>query len=359
MKVRQSRDLLLGICARSWVALMFTGPASAQSSGNAVIVELSGTWPEALAREVHADLDASLGERGVAVLDEKQPSEDVRARATLRIYPPTNDDLDVRVAIIDPANLVIAERHLVLLQEHPDTWSVAIAATADELLATTWSLPERDSQGAMADETPATAPQSTTQSQVPPKTVRRPPGSSGAVPVEKELDGAEPAPLELGIAASGEHYTWGGTTYGGDVFVALPVTASAGLSFAGMFRRIVPAVSQDGRVTGTVAGGNILLVQQLAGNRWTALDVVSGVHAGAVWFSADPYDGARARATTAALLSLRLGARLDVFTSQWTRLGLLVAGGVPVVRAVAEDSSGGVVRLGGLEFGARLEVGWR
>jgi hypothetical protein len=357
VKVRRHRELLLGFGAWCAACLVFTFSAFAQPSTNAVLVELRGTWPEPLAREVHADLDASLRERGVAVLDAKQPG--TGARATLRIYPPTNEDLDVRVAIIDSAQLVLAERHLKLMQEHPDTWSVAIAATADELLAATWSLPERAAQGpAPADAPSEGAPLKTGQATLP-QTAPQRESAKGSGVLVKETGRADTPKMELGVAASGEHYTWGGTTYGGDVFSDVPAATSSSFSFAGVVRRIASEVSRDGQVTGTLAGANVLFVQQLIGNRWTAFDVVSGVHTGFVWFSAEPNDEARALATTAALLSLRLGARWSVFTSQRTRIGLLVTSGVPLVRAVAEDSTGGVVRLGGLEFGARLEVGWR
>lgn len=357
MKLSRHRELLLGFGVWCAACLVFTASAFAQSSANAVVVELRGTWPEPLAREVHADLEASLRERGVAVLDAKQPA--AAARATLRIHPPTNEDLDVHVAIIDSAYVVVAERHLTLTQEHPDTWSVAIAATADELLATTWSLPERAAQG----PDPADAPLETAPVKTEPPTLqqpaqqRAPTKASGAF--VKETGRAETPKVELGVSAAGEHYTWGGTTYGGDVFFGVPVATSSSFSFAGVVRRIAREDSRDGQVTGTLAGANALFVQQLIGGRWTAMDVVSGVHAGAVWFSAESNDGARARGTTAALLSLRLGARFSVFTSRRTRVGLLVTSGVPLIRAVAQDSTRDVVRLGGLELGARLEVGWR
>src|SRR5690606_32514537 len=109
------------------------------SQGPSVVVQLDGAWPPPLASELKADLDASLSERGVTVLPEGSSS----ARATVRILPPTVGTFDVHVVIVDSARVVLAERHLWLTRERPDTWSVAIAAAADELLAVTWNLPER------------------------------------------------------------------------------------------------------------------------------------------------------------------------------------------------------------------------
>lgn len=297
----------------------------------AVALQLDGAWPAQLAVEVRKDLGASLNERGVVVLAEGDPG----ARATLRISPPSAEAPQVHVEVVNPAHDVAAVRELSLAQEHPDTWSVAIAATADELLAATWSLPAA-------------------------------PVPAAVVPALVTAEPAPPPPFapdsrrgEVGIAVALERYLPNARLFGADLFGALVMSPSWQLELGAWFRDIAANESPSGEVYGTVAGADVALSGQVTRGRWLGLDVLTGVHAGVVWFAGRADAGVASQSVTAALLSARLGGRASLFTTERTRVGLTATVGVPVVTATAKDSGVDVTELRGVELAARCEVGWQ
>jgi hypothetical protein len=314
-----------GVCGASLVV----SHAFAQSEA-AVALQLDGTWPEQLAVEVRKDVGASLNERGVAVLADG----DSTARATLRISPPSGGVPHVQVQVVNPNTDVAAVRDLSLAQEHPDTWSVAIAATADELLAATWSLP---------DVTPA-APRVVPPPEEQPLTPSPPFGSRRG---------------EVGLGVALEQYVPNARLYGADLFGIIVLTERWQLELAAWFRDIAATDSPSGEIYGTVVGGDVVIGANVTRGRWFGLDLLTGVHAGVVWFDGRPDEGVLARSVTGALLSARLGGRASLFTTERTRVSLSATAGVPVVTASAGDAGTDTVELRGVELGARLEVGWQ
>lgn len=317
---------------------LFAASAYSQSTRPAVALALAGDWPVALALEVRKDLSASLSERGVIVLEENDPA----AKATLRISPPAAGEPAIRVEVIDPGAIVTAVRELSLTAEHPDTWSVVIAATADELLAAVWSLPA-------VGEPPAETNK--------PVSVPPPP------PPRKAEPAPEPAPPrprrgELGFGVGFEQYLPNALTYGADVFLGFAMSEHWLLELGGSFREIAPRSSSGGEVYGSAVGGDVQVRARVVSGRWLGLDVHGGVHAARIWFDGRPESGAVAKEVSAALMSARLGGRALLFTSDDIRLGLGLTAGLPVVSATASAAGKDVLELRGLELGARLEAAW-
>lgn len=321
----------LGACA-----LLLAVPVSAQAQP-AVVLHLDGTWPEQLAIEVRKDVGASLNERGVEVLTDGDPA----ARATLMISPPSAGAPWVRVQVVNPDREVAAARELSLLREHPDTWSVAIAATADELLAATWSLPE--------PQPPAPVVPPLDEQRIQPQPA--PPSAASVAPEPRHGD------IALGVAL--EQYLPNAQLYGADVYAALSVTETLDIELGAWFRDIAARDSLAGEVYGTVVGGDVVLRGNVTRGPWLGVDVLTGVHAGVVWFDGRANAGARAGSATGALLSARLGGRASLFTTERTRVSLTATAGLPVVTATARDTGREVLKLKGLELGGRLEVGWQ
>lgn len=313
-----------------------------QPARPAVALALSGDWPAALALEVRKDLTASLNERGVVVLGENDPA----AKATLRISPPAAGEPAIRVEVIDPGAVITAVRELSLTAEYPDTWSVVIAATADELLAAAWSLPPVAGVPAEPQAEPLAAVVSTP---VPPK--------PKAEPLPKP-----PAPSarrsELGFGVGFERYLPNALTYGADVFVGVALSERWLLELGGSFRELVPQSSLGGEVYGTAVGGDVQLRASVTRGSWLGIDVHGGVHAARVWFDGRPQADAVAKEVNATLVSARLGGRALLFTSTDTRLGLGGTAGLPLVSATASAAGKDVLELRGVELGARLEAAW-
>lgn len=313
----------------------------AQGTQPGVALHLDGQWPGQLALELKKDLDASLGERGVRVLADG----DAEARATLLISPPSDTALVVRVLIVSRERQLLADRELSLVSEHPDTWSVAIAATADELLAIAWSLP------------PPASPKSQDEPKPPDQVPTVPPPAPAKVsPPVEALPSLRP---ELGLGVTYEQYFPRAQTYGVDLFGGMPLGGPWRLEFAAALRKLVPRSSAQGEVDGAAAGGSVFLSAGVSQGRWLGLELLGGAHAAAVWFDASAAEGSEAKPVTAALVSVRGGGRMSVVTSQRSRLGLVITAGLPVVRAAARDAAGDVALLGGVELGARLEAGWQ
>ncbi len=317
----------------------------------AVAIALEGEWPEELAVEVKKDLGASLNERGVVVLAEGDPS----ARATLRISPPSAGVPVVEVEVVNPTLEVAAARELSLAREHPDTWSVAIAATADELLAATWSLPDV----APGSQPNANAAAQTTAS--PPT----PPTKPAAAPARPKPAASPPVSTpfvrhgELGLGVALEQFIPNAQLYGGDVFGVWAMSERFQLEFGGWFRDVAPRDTSSGEIYGTVVGSDVTLAANVTRGKWLGLDVLTGVHAGIVWFDARADEGVSSRSVTGALVTTRLGGRASLFTTERTRLGVTLIAGVPLVRAAASDTGDEVLQMKGVELGARVEVGWQ
>lgn len=322
--------------ALAWCLL--SGSAYSQSTRPAVALDLDGDWPAALALEVRKDLTASLSERGVVVLGENDPA----ANATLRISPPANGEPAIRVEVIDPGAIVTAVRELSLTAEYPDTWSVVIAATADELLAAAWSLPPIAEPFA---EPPA------------------PVVSAPAPPKPKPVPLPEPTPprlrrSELGFGVGFEQYLPNALTYGADVFLGLALSERWLVEVGGSFRELVPQSSPGGEIYGSEVGGDVQVRAHVTRGPWLGLDLHGGVHAARVWFDGRPEAGAVAKEVSATLVSARLGGRVLLFTSGDTRLGLGVTAGAPIVSATATAAGKEAVELRGVELATRLEAAW-
>jgi hypothetical protein len=296
-----------------------------------VALQLDGTWPEQLAVEVRKDLGASLNERGVVVLADGDPT----ARATLRITPSGDGAPQVQVQVVNPGRDVAAARELSLAREHPDTWSVAIAATADELLAATWSLPDVAPAPTFA-AVPKVEP-------APPPPLRAP----------------DPRHGEIGLGVTLEQYLPNARLFGADVFGALPLTERWQLELGAWFRDIASQDAASGEVYGTVVGGDVLLGGNVTRGRWLGLDVLTGLHGGVVWFDGRADDGVVENSVTGTLLSARLGGRVSLFTTERTRVGVTATAALPIVTAVARDTGREVIKLRGVELGTRVEVGWQ
>ena len=85
---------------------------------------------------MRADLRASLRERGLSLVDTDERPEDVLA--TILIEAPSLDRPVARIEIDDRVSEKQVEREISLGRDPPDTWSVVLAASADELLRASW-----------------------------------------------------------------------------------------------------------------------------------------------------------------------------------------------------------------------------
>src|SRR5690606_12892043 len=227
-----------------------TGSVMRAAGRAAVALHFDGDWPTPLAIEVQKDLNASLGERGVLVLPEGDPA----ARATLHLSPPSLGEPRVHVRVVEADQTVAAERELSLVREHPDTWSVAIAATADELLAATWSLPDVELNARVA---PLAFEVSTPTSSLPP--VR------------------QPRRGEVGLGAAFEQYLPNAQVYGADLFGALAVTERLQIEVGVWFRDIASRRSASGDIYGVMAGGDVAVCGTVTRGPWVGFDVFAGV----------------------------------------------------------------------------------
>lgn len=324
------------------VAGLMGSVGQAQAAGSAseqaaVVLHFDGDWPRNLAIEVRKDLNASLGERGVLVVAEGDPA----ARATLHLSPPSVGEPRVLVRVVDPDRTVAADRELSLVREHPDTWSVAIAATADELLAATWSLPDVVPGDGVSPVAPVVLPASSL------------PPASSRPPARESRRG------EVGLGGALEQYFPNAQVYGADLFGALVLTDRLQLELGVWFRDIASRRSASGDIYGTMVGGDVTISSVVTRGPWFGFDVFTGVHAGIVWLDGRARSDVTTRSVTGAMLSARVGGRASLFTSDRTRLGLAAAAGVPLITATASDAGREVLALRGAEVGARLEAGWQ
>lgn len=326
---------LFGLLA---VALLWLGAAGVAAAEDPpiVVLALDGAWPSELGAEVRADLRASLRERGLALVDEGETPG--RAVATIRIEAPDLDHPVARIEIDDRVNQKRVEREVALGSEPVDTWSVVLAAAADELLRAAW--------------VELTMPDAPPPAMTPPPEVER--AARESVAPEGPVDGR----LGVVIAAALEGYTGGAVLAGADlVFSVLaggPVAIDAGVSVRGL----VPATSRLGVLDGLAVGGEIGLRGALLGRAGLArLDLLAAVRAAWLDLRPSPVPGAIAERAEGALVAVRGGVRFALALPGTVHVGVTALIGVPIVGAVAVDAEGQrLAAIEGAELGLRIEV---
>jgi hypothetical protein len=309
-------------------------PVAAQ--GPVVVLSLDGVWPSELGAEVRADLRASLRERGLSLVDADERPDVVLA--TIHIDAPDLDRPVARIEIDDRVNQKRVEREIALGREPPDTWSVILAAAADELLRAAWI--------------ELTMPDAPPPAMVPPPEVER------AARASVGPSGPHDGPFGVAIAGSVEGYTGGSVFVGADASATLYVGELLGIDLGVVIRGLVPTASDLGSLDAIAAGGELGARVALLGRSGLArLDLCAQLRGMVVDFRPGPRGGALANPGQDGVLVLRGGVRLALAMEGAVHVGLSVLVGAPLVGAIAVDSNGTrLAGIDGLELGTRLEV---
>lgn len=318
------------------LALTSAIPEHALAQRPVVVLSMEGEWPTELGAEVRADLRTSLRERGLDLIDADEiPSSAV---ATIRLVAPDLDRPVARIEIDDRVSRKRVERDVPLTRDPVDTWSVVIAAAADELLRAAWL------ELTMVD--------------APPPAIEPPPELERAARSSLAPDG--PADGSFGVTLSGavEGYTGGAIVGGADLEGTLFVGDVVGIELGVSVRGLVPPQSALGSVEALLGGGQLgVRVALLPRVGMVRLDVGAQLRGSVIDWRPIAGAGAVAMPGQDALLVLRGGVRAALALPGTLHVGLSVWLGAPLVGAAAVDGNGArLVAFDGAEIGGRLEV---
>lgn len=301
-----------------------------------VALALDGPWPSELGAEVRADLRASLRERSLVLMDaDERPAV---VLATIHIEAPDLDRPVARIEIDDRVNEKRVEREIALGSEPPDTWSVIIAAAADELLRAAWL--------------------ELTMPDAPPPAIEPPPEVERAARDSVGPAGPYDGRFGIVIGAALEGYTGGSFFVGGDLGASLYVIDVLAIDLDLVVRGLLPGISPLGTLDAIAGGGSLGARVSLLGRSGPArLDLLAQLRGMVVDFRPSAADGVIAAPGQNGVLVLRGGFRAALAMEGTVHVGLTVFVGAPLLGAIAIDSNGQVLgAIDGLELGARLEV---
>jgi hypothetical protein len=286
---------------------------------------------------VRADLRASLRERGLALVDADESPEGVLA--TIRIDAPSLDRPVARIEIDDRVSEKQVEREITLGRDPPDTWSVVLAASADELLRASWI--------------------ELTMPDAPPPAITPPPEVERAARSSIAPDGPRDGDVGILIAAAVDGYLGGAVLVGGDLGLSLYVSDAFAIDLGLVGRGMAPVSSALGGLTATAFGGDVgarvSLVPRVGMLR---LELVASVRALIVDWRPTASADAIASPAESFVFVARGGLRFALAVPGPLHVALTLTGGAPIVAAVAADSHGNLAGIEGLELGARLELSW-
>jgi hypothetical protein len=128
----------LAVMATAALFSMGAGPTRAAADGERarIAVRFEEGWPTALREAVRADLEATMGPQRFELVDSESPLE---VAASLWLSAPTADRPRCAIRLEDHLMSKRVERTVTLSRVPLDSWSVAIAAGADELLRASWA----------------------------------------------------------------------------------------------------------------------------------------------------------------------------------------------------------------------------
>lgn len=301
-----------------------------------VALVLEGAWPSELGAEVRADLRASLREREISVIDADEGPTGVLA--TIRIAAPDLDHPVARIEIDDRVNQKRVEREIRLGAEPPDTWSVVIAAAADELLRAAWielTMPDAPA--------PAMTP---------------PPEMEHAARASVAPDGPHDGRFGVSLSGAIEGYTGGAILSGGDLDLVIFLFDELAVEVGFAVRGMIPTQSELGTLNALALGGSVgARVPLLGRSGLVRLDVVAQLRAMMIDLRPVAAPGGLASGAQDGLLVLRGGLRAAIAMEGVVHVGLSLFVGAPLLGVVALDSNGDrLAALEGVELGGRLEV---
>lgn len=318
------------------VALWLLAASAHAQSEPAVALVLEGPWASELGAEVRADLRASLRERGLSLIDADEHPD--RVLATIRIVAPDLDRPVAHVEIDDRVNQKRVERDVGLGREPVDTWSVVIAAAADELLRAAWL--------------------ELTMEDAPPPAFEPPPEVEAAARSSIAPTGPRDGAFGVTLGGALEGYTEGGVLAGGDLTGTFFVHELIGVELGLVVRGLVPGAGALGSLDALAIGGDVGARISLLGRGGLArLELLAALRALAVDLRPTPAPESIASASTVPLVVLRGGFRAALALDGPIHVGLVVFAGAPLSGVRAVDANGDVLGgLSGVELGARVEV---
>jgi hypothetical protein len=311
------------------LALFVVPVAQAQMAAPLVHLDLSGEWPEGLAREVRDELRLALGERDLDIVPETDPR---RASASIHLEI---DGTSVRIVVDDLIDDKRVERALMLAGDPPDTWSTLIALGADELVRAAWI------EMSMRDAPPP---------------ILEPPPEVEAIVQEALTPRVAERPLSIGVALASEGYSDGAIFLGIDAIAGWRIDRIQ-LELAALVRMLAPVGSSLGTIWGAQIGGTFSSYVMLAREGAWSFELAAIARAAALPWIPSASMSAIADAHTAGLFTLAGGVRVIGRIGE-VELGLRATAGAPLLAAVASDDRGDVVAARGVELGARLEIGF-
>lgn len=320
--------------AASLVALLLPSIGTAQAPVVALVLE--GAWPSELGAEVRADLRASLRERGVSVIDADEGPTGVLA--TIRIAAPDLDHPVARIEIDDRVNQKQVEREIRLGAEPPDTWSVVIAAAADELLRAAWI--------------------ELTMPDAPPPAMTPPPEMERAARASVAPDGPHDGTLGVSLSGAVEGYTGGAILSGANLDLVIFLIDGLALEVGFLVRGLIPANSALGTLNALALGGSVGARVPLLGRSGPVrLDVLAQLRGMMIDLRPVAAPGAIAAGAQDGVLVLRGGLRAALAMEGVVHVGLAFFVGAPLLGVVAVDSNGAqLAAIEGIELGGRIEV---
>jgi hypothetical protein len=294
-------------------------PCAAQTS-----VAFVCTAESSLCQSVTADLRAMLSERDIGLVD--APSNEAIALVDVALEG-LDSEPNVRIRVEDRIGDKRVERTLSLRLEPPDTWSVVVAAAADELLQASWV-------EIVFLSTPSVP--------VPPA-------------IRRWID---PRPFGVTAAASVEGYTGGAILFGGDLGVVLALGSLVAIDAAAIGRAMLPVHGAFGGLDVVAIGGDagVRIALLEPASTW-GLDLWAALRVAWIDLRPSPMAGIIAAAANDVLVALRGGVRVALRADRTFHAALALSIGAPLHGVVASDANGArMVALDGLELGARLEL---
>jgi hypothetical protein len=322
-----------GALSHALIVLLIGAPAAAQSTRATIALELTGEWRPELADALRADLGASLGERGLRLVDASLEPEE--AVAVVRMSAPTREQRGVLIAVDDRLNTKHLERFVDLSSDPADTWSALLAASADELLRAAWL------ELLIADAPP----------------VRRDPPPEIRRVVEAIVEPPAPPhrPVSLDLDAAIEGYTGGAIVLGGDARGAFFFVPRFGLELALGARGMLPAQSRLGEVSAAILATEIDARGVIVPGDYR-FEVIAGVRALLVLWTPIPDRGAEPIGSAQGVVVLRGGVSASLAPDPAWQLGVSATVGAVLLGTVASDDQDPIVGVSGVELGLRAEV---
>lgn len=270
-------------------------------------------------------------------MDADERPEDVLA--TILIEAPSLDHPVARIEIDDRVSEKQVEREIALGRDPPDTWSVVLAASADELLRASWI--------------------ELTMTDAPPPAIEPPPEVERAARESIAPDGPRDGAVGIAAAAAIDGYLGGAVLAGGDLVLTLYVGDAFGIDLGLVGRAMIPVQSALGGLTATAFGGDVGgRASLLPRAGLLRLELVFGVRAMLVdWRPSAAVDAVATPAESFVFVA-RGGVRIGLAVPGPLHVALTFTGGAPIVAAVAADSRGNLAGIEGLELGGRLELSW-